>query len=202
MVKGINLVEKIIEFVELTPKNIEWNFESLKDYPSILLRLKQIESLLIAFKLRDIQKFSIEEDIKNILNGQFYENTELSEKTISFIHTFLKKKNVDEEYLTFISNSQINFIFPKILNYKILSYKILNFNSGWLECSPRFNLAYFHILMVDEINENIKDKFLLLDEIIELIINPNNIELTEEFLAENFNYISEAELHKIDLDHI
>ena len=202
MVKGINLVEKIIEFVELTPKNIEWNFESLKDYPSILLRLKQIESLLIAFKLRDIQKFSIEEDIKNILNGQFYENTELSEKTISFIHTFLKKKNVDEEYLTFISNSQINFIFPKILNYKILSYKILNFNSGWLECSPRFNLAYFHILMVDEINENIKDKFQLLDEIIELIINPNNIELTEEFLAENFNYISEAELHKIDLDHI
>ena len=94
MVKGINLVEKIIEFVELTPKNLEWNFESLKDFPSILLRLKQIESLLIAFKLRDIQKFSIEEDIKNILNGQFYENTELSEKTISFIHTFLKKKNI------------------------------------------------------------------------------------------------------------
>lgn len=202
MVKGINLVEKIIEFVEITPDNLEWNFESLKDFPSILLRLKQIESLLIAFKLRNVQKFSIEEDIKNILNGQFYENIDLSEKTISFIHNFLKNKNVDEEYLTSVSNSQINFIFPKILNYKILTYKILNFNSGWLECSPRFNLAYFNILMVDEINENIKNKFQLLDEIIELIINPNNIELTEEILADNFNYISEEELRKNDLDHL
>ncbi|MBD8083243.1 hypothetical protein [Chryseobacterium caseinilyticum] len=204
MIKGIDLIEKIIEFIEMIPDKELWNYKSLENNESALLRLKQIDILIGAFGLRKQNAvISLRDEIAQVLNGNFYENLdwEISNQTTEFVHQFILDKMLDKEYIEPLRRHEILFIFPKMLNYKIQITKLLKFNSGWLECSPRFNLAYFHINMVDEINAKFADKYQILDDIIELIVNPKNQTFIEADLVEQFNYVSDDEIQKSDFEN-
>jgi hypothetical protein len=48
---GIDLLDKILEFVTMTPNEREWNYKSLNSNQPRQIRLKQINSLLKAFSL-------------------------------------------------------------------------------------------------------------------------------------------------------
>lgn len=204
MIKGIDLIEKIIEFIEMIPDKELWNYKSLENNESALLRLKQIDILIGAFGLRKKNAvISLRDEIAQALNGNFYENLdwEISNQTTEFVHQFILDKMLDKEYIEPLRRHEILFIFPKMLNYKIQITKLLKFNSGWLECSPRFNLAHFHINMVDEINAKFADKYQILDDIIELIVNPKNQTFIEADLVEQFNYVSDDEIQKSDFEN-
>jgi hypothetical protein len=54
--KGIDLLEKILEFKEMTPNENDWNYKSLDYNEPRLIRLQQIHALLKAFGLMDTQK--------------------------------------------------------------------------------------------------------------------------------------------------
>jgi len=201
MIKGINIILKILEFVNLNPDKNTWELDLLKDNPSSLIRLKQIDSLIQAFNLRS-DNLSLREEIQQILNGDFFTslNMTVSENITKLVHQFLLNNDVEKEYINRIKEYEINFIFPKILSYKKQLNNLLNFNSGWLECHPRLNMLFFHLLLVDDINQNLQGKYEKLDEIIELIINPANKAFSEQELIENFGYISDDQLDEIEMD--
>lgn len=201
VIKGINLILKIFEFVNLNPDKNTWELDLLKDNPSSLIRLKQIDSLIQAFNLRS-DSLSLKEEIQQILNGDFFTslNMTVSENITKLVHQFLLNNDVEKEYINQIKGHEINFIFPKILSYKKQLNNLLNFNSGWLECHPRLNMLFFHLLLVDDINQNLQGKYEKLDEIIELIINPANKAFSEKELIENFGYISDDQLDEIEMD--
>ena len=201
VIKGINLILKIFEFVNLNPDKNTWELDLLKDNPSSLIRLKQIDSLIQAFNLRS-DNLSLREEIQQILNGDFFTslNRTVSENITKLVHQFLLNNDVEKEYINQIKGHEINFIFPKILSYKKQLNNLLNFNSGWLECHPRLNMLFFHLLLVDDINQNLQGKYEKLDEIIELIINPANKAFSEKELIENFGYISDDQLDEIEMD--
>lgn len=49
---AIDLLDKVLEFIEMTPNSNEWNLQSLKSNLPRQIRFRQIEALLNAFLLK------------------------------------------------------------------------------------------------------------------------------------------------------
>ena len=101
---GVTLIDKILEFVAMTPNESEWNYKSLSGNKPRLIRLKRINSLLKAFSLTTnkniFEKASnyinpdVKADIKSILSGDFIKNRNIEEyhELIDFGNSFFKTK--------------------------------------------------------------------------------------------------------------
>ncbi|GGH82741.1 hypothetical protein HNQ91_005883 [Filimonas zeae] len=206
--KGITVIDKILEFVALTPDEKHWNYKALGDNMPRLIRLKQINSLLHAFSLTANRNIlgkatnylnpDLRADINPILGGDFITNRSLDtyHELADFVKCFLQERNsgMDRD----IRVMELRFIYPKMINYKIKLREIIGFNSGWMEASMPF--ALFHILLTDSISANLKDKYGDLDHVLELIINPAGLAFTEKELIEKFNYPKD-DLHQLDLEN-
>jgi hypothetical protein len=205
---GIDLLDKILEFVAMTPDENEWNYKSLSTNKPRKIRLQQVHSLLKAFSLiRNKNLFEkttnyfnpdLKVEIKSIINGDFIKNRELEEfkELTDFAKQFLQKNNFSGERP--ISFHELGFIYPKMIDYKIKLREIIDFNSGWLEASSTFSI--FHIMLTNSISSNLKDKFNDLDHTLELFINPKKLLFTEQELIEQFNFPTE-DLNQIDMDN-
>ena len=204
--KGIDLIEKILEFIEMTPNENEWNSKSLSDNKPRLIRFQQINSLLNAFSLQSNNKTKLrsflfpnhKNEITTILNGDFIKEKKLEEfnELLDFAEIFLKKQNFTIK--SPISHSELSFIYPKLIDYKIKLREIINFNSGWLESSTTFTI--FHIFLTNSISSNLKNKYDDLDNTIELFINPRHLIFTEQELIEKYNFPTDN-LDEIDFEN-
>ena len=204
--KGIDLIEKILEFIEMTPNENEWNSKSLRDNKPRLIRFQQINSLLNAFSLQSNNKTKLrsflfpnhKNEITTILNGDFIKEKKLEEfnELLDFAEIFLKKQNFTIK--SPISHSELSFIYPKLIDYKIKLREIINFNSGWLESSTTFTI--FHIFLTNSISSNLKNKYDDLDNTIELFINPRHLIFTEQELIEKYNFPTDN-LDEIDFEN-
>lgn len=205
---GIDLLDIILEFVEMTPSEKDWNYKSLNSNKPRQIRLQQIHSLLKAFSLIENRNLfektanyfnpDLKVEIKSIINGDFIKNRELEEfnELIAFAKQFLQKNNYIKDRP--IRLYELNFIYPKLVDYKIKLREIIGFNSGWIEASSTFSI--FHIMLTNSISSNIKDKYNDLDRTLELFINPKELLFTEKELIEKFNFPTE-DLHQIDMDN-
>jgi hypothetical protein len=205
---GISLLEKILEFIALTPNENEWNYKSLSNNKPRQIRLQQINSLLKAFSLIEdkniFQKTTnyfnpdLRLEIKSIIKGDFIKNRELEEfnELADFAKHYLQKNNHNSDRP--IRLHEFSFIYPKMIDYKIKLREIIDFNSGWLEASSTFSI--FHILLTESISLNLNDKYNDLDHVLELFINPRKLHFTEKELIANFNFPT-ADLHQIDMDN-
>ncbi|MES2655872.1 MAG: hypothetical protein V4620_09805 [Bacteroidota bacterium] len=204
--KGIDLLDKILEFVEMTPDEKEWNYKSLNSNKPRQLRLQQISSLLKAFSIVDNKKNILEKasnyfnpdltsEVKSILNGDFIKNRKVEEfnELIDFAKQFLQKKNYSSN--TPIRLDELCFIYPRMIEYKMRLQDIIGFNSGWSEASSTFSI--FHIQLTNTISSNLVNKYDDLDHVIELFINPQKLLFTEKELIDKFNFPTE-DLHQID----
>lgn len=205
---GIDLLEKILEFVAMTPNEREWNYKSLSDNQPRLIRLKQINSLLKAFSLTSNKNIfekatnyfnpDLVVEIKSILNGDFIINKKLEDfnELIIFAKQFLQEnhRSFDRE----ISQKELSFIYPKMIDFKIKLREIIDFNSGWLEASSTFSI--FHIILTNSISSNLDNKYDKLDHVLELFINPSRKTFYEKELIEKFGYPTE-DLSQVDMDN-
>lgn len=206
--RGIDLLDKILEFVAMTPNENDWNYKSLKNNKPRQIRLQQINSLLKAFTLIEnkniFEKTSnyfnldLRLEIKSILNGDFIKTRELEEfnELIHFAKQFLQKSNHSSDKP--VRLYELSFIYPKLIDYKIKLREIITFNSGWLEAGGAF--AIFHIFLTDSISANLNGKFSDLDQALELFINPKKLVFTEKELIEKYNFPTD-DLHELDMDN-
>lgn len=205
--KGIDLIEKIIEFIEMTPNSSEWTYNSLKENEPRLIRLKQINSLISAFifeskkdnfanKIKEL--FSPQKvELQNILNGDFLEKRNFNEYS-----EFVLLVNKDTQVSNFISK-EIDFtdlknVFLLFISYKKKLRQLLEFNSGWLSVSRI--TSFYSIQMTNSISSNLIGKYTDLDDALEMLINPKNLSFTETELISNFNFPKEN-LEDIDSEN-
>lgn len=206
--KGIDLLDKILEFVAMTPNQNQWNYGAQNDDKSRLIRLKQIHSLLKAFSF--IEKATLFQKISNFLNGDFSKELnsvlkgdfiekrtiEEYEEATKFAQTYLQNKNY--KYDRPIRLMELQFIYPKMVDFKIKLRELLEFNSDWLEASSAFTI--FHIRLTNEISSKLDNNFDELDQILELLINPKKLQFTEQELIDKYNFPKE-DLHDIDMNN-
>jgi hypothetical protein len=208
--RGVDLLEKILEFIAMTPNEKQWNFKSLNDNKPRQIRLLQINSLLKAFSIIEGEKNILEKtqnysnldltsEINSILNGDFIKNKEIEDfnELIDFAIQFRKQDSKQERIIP-IRIGELSFIYPKMIRYKIKLREIIDFNSGWLETSGTFTM--FHIHLTNSISSNLINKYDDLDKTIELFLNPSNRIFTEMELIEKFNFPTEN-LDQIDMDN-
>lgn len=206
--RGLDLLEKILEFIAMTPNEREWNYKSLSNNKPRQIRLQQINALLKAFSLTNEKNFiektanyfnpDLKSEIKSILNGDFIKNKEIEDfsEVTKFANQFLQDNN--HSYDRPIRLHELSFIYPKMIEYKVKLREIIGFNSGWLEASSTFSI--FHILLTNSISANLKDKYENLDHALELLINPKGQSFTGKDLIDRFGYPIE-DLHQIDMDN-
>lgn len=206
--KGIDLLNKIFEFVAMVPDEKEWNYKSLNYNKPRQIRFQQINSLLKAFTLTENKNIltktvnyfnpNLNVEIKSILNGDFIKNRELEEysELIDFAKQFLQKNNYNIDIP--VRLIELSFIYPKMIEYKKKLRGLIEFNSGWLEASGTF--TNFHIVLTSSISSNLNDKYNDLDQVIELFINPKKKYFTEKELIEKYNFPDE-DLQQIDMDN-
>jgi len=196
---ALTLIEDIIKFVSITSNNSDWSFEKQKDNLPRLIRLQQIEVLVIVFIPELSGLKDIKTKIENIINGEFIERRPISyynellldmEKTIKKAEPSWKKKNGWES-----SDLRHNFI--DLLNFKILMNKLLQYNSGIMEISYPYLYSYVGtkdvIKKIGKIGSNKFDPFL------SLVIDPQSSIYTIDELVKEHNYPNE-DLSEIDID--
>ena len=206
--KGIDLLDKIFEFIAMTPNSNEWNLNALKSNPPRHIRLQQIESLIIAFfeqeqntNLLDKAKalFTAKKGltIQNILAGDFIKERTTSDynELITLIKNVVREKEgaIDEEREVHVMNLLMPY--QQLIKYKRQLIELLSFNSGWLESSSV--ISRFSIYMTNSISSNLVDKFSDLDKALELFINPKQLVFTQDELITRYKFPKE---NPIDVD--
>jgi hypothetical protein len=188
---AIDLLEKILEFTEMTPDKEEWNYEALQSNPPRYIRLQRIEALMKAFFADDPKYITIQ----SFLSGEFIKDRDINqyENTVEYIKESL------ERYQSPFSAREIRlpglaFVFHILVDYKRLVRKLVTFNSGWLEAG--MSVAQFSIYLTESISENLRGKYNDLDTTLELFINPRLYTFTIKELIEKYGY------PKDDLDSI
>ena len=207
---GINLLDKIFEFTEMTPNPIEWNLKSLKSNPPRQIRLRQIESLLTAFctintnknllsKAKSIFFDNHKITIKSFLQGDFIKTRSIDEysELIHFVIDFVKNRVGDADRKREIRIEELAFIFPILVDFKKQIRSMLTFNSGWLEASS--DISLFSIYLTNSIAKELVGKYSELDYVIERVINPKGLVFTEEEMIDKYNFPKE-DLNEVDID--
>jgi hypothetical protein len=193
--KGIDLLEKILEFVEMTPNPNDWNLAKLSSNPPRKIRFRQIESLITAFFRSDenqnifykiLSSFDNKKNtnIQSILSGEFIKLKTIDnyKTTIEFIKNQINNLNTEKE----ITVEELVFIYSRLTEYKKKLRALVTFNSNWLMVGSI--PASFTIHITDSISNNLTNKYKDLDKALELIINPNELIFTKEQLIRRFNY--------------
>ena len=203
--KGIDLIEKIIEFTAMTPDSATWTYNSLKENEPRLIRLKQIDSLISAF-IPEIKNTNLTEKLTGLLSskktkltkvvsGEFIENRSL-DAYIAF--TNLIKQEAESSTLNKIDITDIKNTFIILMSYKKNLRQLINFNNDWLEVSRITSL--FSIKLTNKISSNLLGQYDEIDKVLELIINPKNLSFSETELISNYNFPKD-DLDEIDLDN-
>lgn len=200
--KAIHLLEKVFEFIAMTPDDKDWDVAKLKTNRPRQVRLQQIEALLVAFGLyeRKSKGFfgstsSIKTAIQSLLSGDFISN--LNDATISVIDDYVSKQLNDPFFDRKISGGEVRFIYQYLIRYRKQVYTLQTFNSGWLEASGK--LTQYSIGLTNAITANLEGKTTELDSLLDLIINPNGSSFSELELIEKYDYPG-VDLLDIDID--
>lgn len=209
--KGIDFLDKILDFVEMTPNSNLWTLSAQKGNQPRVIRLKQINSLINAFfqtnkpngfidKAMQLFSENKNETIQTLLSGDFLIRQNIIEfsELIKFITTLVNEKEKSDRDEKEIHIRQLTMLYQQLIEYRKHIRKLLTFNSGWLEVSSV--TSRFSIYLTDSISYNLKDKCTNLDKALELFINPKNLSFTEKELIEKYNFPKE-DLHEIDMDN-
>jgi hypothetical protein len=207
---AIDLLDKILEFTEMTPNSTQWNLKSLKSNPPRQIRLQQIEALVNAFCVAELNQnllnkaksiFSNDQkiSIESFLRGDFIKSRNVIEylDLTQSIKDFVKTKTNNVDQTRDIRIEQLVFIFRQLIDFKRKIRNLLTFNSGWLEASSVTSL--FSIYLTDSISNELTGKYNELDNVIEQLINPKNLTFTQEELIDKFDFPI-ANLNDIDMD--
>ena len=144
--KGIDLLDRIFEFIAMTPNSANWNLNALKSNPPRYIRLQRIESLIKAFFEPEQTSSLLEKatalftvkkgvTIQNILSGDFIKERTNSEYTelINYIKNIVKEKEgvIDQDREVHVM--ELIMPYQHLMRYKRQLTELLSFNSGWLE---------------------------------------------------------------------
>lgn len=182
-----HLLEKVIEFTNMTNDPVEWSYEEQKGNPPRFIRLKQIHSLMDAFIPELSPSKDIRQSIENFFVGNFLTNRPIKEyseltgkidKTIEnsrFSGTQKKKLDVFD----------LRSNYCNLMDYYLKMKSLINHNNGMMEISYPYMYSY---IVTDSVSEAIKSKVEAISSLLGEFIDPNNQIYTEEEMISRFSY--------------
>ena len=200
---AIDLCDKAINFISMTPDSSEWNFDILKSNPPRFHMLQEIEALIRAFNLNRKIEMNVN-DSKSVLFQEFISGDFVE------IRKFKDYSNIVMFVKDFINNNQlfylndrihlhdIKFIFLRLIDFKKRLNQLSEFNSGYILVTSISD--FFTIGLTNSIMGKLKNETHDLNNILSLIIDPLSLSYTEEELISKFNYPLYDE--RIDIEYL
>jgi hypothetical protein len=185
---GIDIINKLTEFISLTPNPDDWFLDKLKSNPPRSILLQQIFALMNAFEIEQNQ-------LQMFIAGDFPKESKLEDypKLYCFVKEYMKDSN--ELLFTKLQHYMISEMFSQLFAYKRQLQELLNFNSGYIHAS---GLIRFAIQLTNATSHSINTNDL--DNVLESIINPRALSFTEEELITKYQFPSEEEYLKACMD--
>ena len=209
--KGIDLLDKIFEFCEMTPDTKLWTINALQGNQPRQIRLKQINALINAFfpentatnlieRTKKLFSDSKNDTIHTILSGDYLNKQNINDfsELVDLIKSTVRTKENFESEEREIHIGHLIMPYQQLIKYKKELRRLLTFNSGWLEASSM--TSRFSIYLTNSISNNLTDKYSDLDKALELFINPKNLSFTEAELIAKHHFPTD-DLHEIDVDN-
>lgn len=193
-----DLLEKIIEFTNMTPNPKDWSFEvQMKNDPRFI-RLQQIRSLFWAFTPELYFLEEMQESIENFYSGEFISNRKIENyhKLVEKIDKTISKSTFCGAPKKKIVSYDLQNNYRDLLNYYLKLNRLVNHNKGIMEISYPY---FFPYIVTNSISDSISLKAGKLKTILALFIDPNKRRITEDELIKNFDYPTE-DLFEIDMD--
>jgi hypothetical protein len=187
------LVKYHLELNGLMPSEMDWPIELFKDNPPRYIRLKRFYALKKALGLENVS-------MNQFLGGEFI--TEDHYKVWDKIYFIVRKEfNIPiEDYLSIHAIipdlSSLPFLFQYLFEFKKRHHQLMDTGRGVLMAS---NFYLTPLLIFKEITPKLQTDMHLIDEILDLLTNPNQIQHSEEELNTLFDYPLD-DLDEIDLD--
>ena len=182
------LLNLLLSLHTLEPNFTNWTHENFEDNPPRLLRLQMIEAYFLAYDLGS--------DFKSFSEGVFLQETspllwELMQVKIKgsspMIDKLLTSKEVDMQY---------SYFFKFLFSYRLLVEGVLEKGSTVYAASGMYLIAL--ALHVD-LNKKIRREVQLIDELLAILLNPNQVVITKRKLIKEFG-CPNVDLESIDID--
>jgi len=194
-----NFLDKYYEFKAMVPDYRNWNHKSLEYNEPRLYRLKELESLIIAF------------DIGTDLLQDFQNRKFLERRTLSDFEPIIKdieKYALNDEYEKERYKSEMEraksvrwfeILIQNFMRFSEEIRNILKFNSGVLEASTlifRYSINKTQKLLNDIDLKELKE----IDKLLCKVLDPKSKIFTKSELIKNFNF-PDVDLEAIDMEN-
>ena len=189
---------KFYEFKGMVPNTSEWHLKKLRSNPPRYYRLLELQSLMRAFNIGDnlLEDFQNQRFL-NQRNNTDFEPIYKDIETYAMSNEFEKKRFESEKDRIRIIG--IKMIYEYFINFSETVRNTLNFNSGWIETGTINSRYVIHktsqLLKTIDVN-----KLKEIEELIALIIDPENQSFTKGELIRNYDF-PDVDLQKIDLEY-
>jgi|GEM_PF-2461329 len=197
-IMSLTLVNKICEFIYLTPKENDWSFEAQIDNPPRLIRLKQIDCLINLFvpEVKHLKK--VKSKIKYVINGNFIVKRNIGSlrNVISRMEERISWSIYKKQYGSELNLEVLQCNYAPLFKFKIDLAKFQNYNSSIL--NNCFEVCYIELVSNDIINNINSD---VLDSFLSEIIDTENRTYDKSELISIYNYPSE-DLFEIDCEWV
>lgn len=187
------LVKYHLEINSLMPSEMDWPLDLFKENPPRYIRLKRLYALKKALQLDEVC-------MQQFLQGEFITNEHY--KVWEAVYEIVKEKfNIQiEDYLSINTINpdikSLSFLFHILFDFKKNHFKLLNTGSGVLTASDFYLTP---MLILKNVAPKLQTDIHLIDEILDLIINPTRIAYSEKELNALFDYPLD-DLAEIDMD--
>ena len=128
-------------------------------------------------------------NVKNIHKCGFIYKRNIRNYKVLFekINSDFKEKNwfeVEKEYFT---NDNVAYQFKKLWQFRMELSKIVDSGYSLSEASPIYTYPF---LKIDKLSSVVKNQLYLIEDVLCMIISPENISFSIDFLITEFNYPS------------
>lgn len=195
---ALHLLEKVIEFTNMTSDPVEWSYEEQKGNPPRFIRLKQIHSLMDAFIPELMPSKDIRQSIENFFVGNFL----TSRPSIDYSGLTSKiDKAIENSRFSGAQKKKLDVFdlrsnYCNLMDYYLKMKNLINHNNGMMEISYPYLFSY---IVTDAVSEAMKSKVDIISKLLVEFMDPKNSIYTDEEMVSRFNY-PEVDLLEMDVE--
>ncbi len=176
-IEFIHIFQRFIEFI---PDKKEWNRNALRNYKPGYCLYSQLESLFNAFELGKLTDFEsgdfilkMNDNDYKIIFKKLLKQSQKNHSEINFIHL-----KIEDRY-------QLVLLFKHLWEYRKTIEKLFHFNHGLIQTS---GFELYGCRKVEQLNSYIKKRIYIIENILSLIISPQNKTFSKNELIEKYSY--------------
>ena len=185
------LLEDYLELKSLVPNIENWKEDLLLSNPPRYYRLLRIKACMLSLTIEA-------EDFRQFASGRWFRNA--SPELIDTIEQILKETYC-LDYQKYLDEDKVfsgRYMFSMLLQLREALYKLTSIRSGILAASGHFLTPIF---MIEHLQQKTLSEQLALDEVIQLMLNPNEIRFNYNQMITSFDF-PDVNIQDIDLEWI